>query len=52
MKEWSTGICDYCGKEKPVFEAPDPFLAEIYPEDDNPEVWWCEDCYDERQGNI
>jgi len=45
--------CNNCG-EKATYKGPDPFLEE-FPElleGDNEEVWWCEKCYEDRQGEI
>lgn len=54
MSEWGDdGTCDICGKENvPVYYGPDPYVNEIYPED-NPEYeWWCEECFDGRSMDI
>lgn len=38
--------CDHCGKLKEgVYKTIDPFIAEIHPESDNPETYWCEECH-------
>jgi hypothetical protein len=40
--------CDHCGKESDtVFLDIDPYLDEIYPEEENEESYWCDDCYQE-----
>jgi len=47
------GRCCHCQKENIEVEwRNDPFLAEIYPESDNPEDWWCEECLQERRDDI
>jgi len=43
--------CIQCGKDATIFEG-DPFTEEIYPEEENPAEWWCEDCYQERLYDI
>jgi hypothetical protein len=43
--------CDQCGKLKyNVFKSQDPYQEEINnltSLEDNPETWWCEECYQE-----
>jgi len=43
--------CNNCGK-KAMIKDTDPYLDELYTGDDNPEVWWCEDCYQDRLDDI
>jgi len=44
--------CDWCGKPATIKDT-DPYLDEIFPEDENEEEsWWCEDCYQEQLDNI
>ena len=43
--------CHNCGK-KATFKDIDPYLEEICPESENPEVWWCEECYTDALGEI
>jgi hypothetical protein len=43
--------CNRCGKLATI-EAPDPYINELEPEEENPEVWWCEECYEERLSDI
>jgi len=38
--------CENCGKPGTIYET-NPYLAEIHPESDNPEVFWCDFCYQE-----
>ena len=46
-------ICDHCGKEKDDVEMrADPFIRDVYPEDENEESWWCDECYDNRCDDI
>jgi hypothetical protein len=40
--------CHRCG-ERAVMWEDSPFLNEIHPESDNPEEWWCWNCY---QGDL
>ena len=44
-------ICNRCGKEA-TKERVDPYMEELYPELENEEEWWCDDCYQERQWDI
>lgn len=44
--------CQHCGKVKPCQFLPDPFIAEIYPDDENDPEWWCRDCYEHRSYEI
>lgn len=45
--------CDHCGiVGGQVFESCDPFIAEIYPDQEKYLEMWCRDCYDERQDDI
>lgn len=44
--------CCSCGKRKAVEWRKNPKIAEVWPEDENPEQWWCEDCWHERKGDI
>ncbi len=46
------GECDSCGETRLVVKCRDPFLAEIYPESDNPERWMCLLCYEARADEI
>ena len=43
--------CNNCGKPGTIFDTC-PFLAEIHPESDNPEEFWCDDCYQESLDTI
>jgi hypothetical protein len=46
--------CDHCGRFKEdIFLAVDPYIEEIYGEDEeNEETLWCDDCYQERLWDI
>lgn len=46
------GTCDQCGEERKVIWAEDPYIAELYPEEENPEAWWCGTCFGERKDDI
>ena len=43
--------CHGCGKIATIYSN-SPYLAELHPEDENPEMWWCEDCLQENADNI
>jgi len=44
-------ICNSCGKKATIFDV-DPFSHEIWPEEENEEEWWCDECYDDRLAEI
>lgn len=44
--------CKQCGKVKPCELLVDPYLAELDPDSDNPEEYWCKDCYLNRAVQI
>lgn len=44
--------CDQCGEIKPCFRSEDPFIADIYPEDENLESYWCFRCWQDRWTQI
>lgn len=44
--------CDQCGRERPCVLAGDPFVDEILPGRQNPESWWCRDCFVRRKDDI
>lgn len=56
-EEATLGTCDTCGKEKLIY-APnflDPYTTELEPETPEEEIFcgdWCEDCWDNRKGDI
>jgi uncharacterized protein with PIN domain len=43
--------CHICGR-KATKKLKDPYLEEINPEKDNPEVWWCDGCYQDSLYDI
>ena len=49
-KEWPPP-CE-CGRPAYSGFLPDPFLADVWPEEDNPKRWWCDQCYDDRLDDI
>lgn len=47
------GHCDECDRDDVlVILSDNPFVAEIYPESDNPESWWCCRCFDNAMDEI
>lgn len=51
--EGNIGTCDECKRENvKVIYTNDPFIAEIYPEDENPDSYWCRPCYRGRCDEI
>ena len=56
-EEAELGECDYCGKQKLIY-APnflDPYITELEPETPEEDIFsgnWCEDCWDNRKGEI
>ena len=57
MEDWDDRdseeiACDHCGKTRRCALTADPFLREIYPDDDNPNTSWCYQCYSDRAGDI
>lgn len=48
----SVGECDRCGETRWVLLSGDPYIEEIYPEQDNPETLWCRRCYYEIADEI
>ncbi|MGB0503021.1 MAG: hypothetical protein ACPGGD_03150 [Thalassolituus sp.] len=53
-EEWGEeGTCDICGEEDvQVCLTNNPFLRDVYPDSDNPDEYWCRECYDVRAGDI
>ena len=43
--------CHECGKPATIFDI-DPYADELFPEADNPEVWWCDDCIQSAMDDI
>lgn len=49
--EWANALeqeCEHCGEVKPCLSAEDPFVADIFPEDENDESFWCQECWENR----
>lgn len=44
-------VCHSCGKVATIYDI-DPYMDELYPEEDNPEEWWCENCYQDSLDDI
>jgi len=49
--------CDRCGKIDFCAFTEDPFLTEVFPEDEEEDgpyekKFWCEDCYDDRKDEV
>jgi len=45
--------CDQCHEIKEdCFWTNDPYMEEIYPESENPESWWCGECYQNARYEI
>lgn len=53
-EEAEIGECHYCGKTKPIYAKNycDPYMTELYPEEDADAGDWCESCWDTRKGDI
>jgi hypothetical protein len=43
--------CHKCGK-KATKKDTDPYIDELFPENENPELWWCDECYQEQLWEI
>jgi hypothetical protein len=46
------GTCDHCGKTKRCTLTVDPYIREIWPDEENNQTWWCHDCYSDRAADI
>lgn len=44
--------CDRCGEVLPCVYCGNPFVAEIYPDEENEPSWWCRDCFQTIAGDI
>lgn len=44
--------CSCCGKRNAIIFDKDPYMEELYPENENDERWWCEECYQESLWEI
>ncbi len=49
---WVEGECGRCGERGRVEWRPDPFVAEVYPEDDPVDEWWCRPCWRRRKEDV
>ena len=45
-------ICDHCNERLATIYDDDPYIAELHPESENEETWWCEECYQESLWDI
>jgi hypothetical protein len=57
--EWSTSdpnvclvTCDRCHEMKLCLHGPDPFIAEVYPEDEPDDEWLCYPCWSSRKDQV
>jgi len=48
----TTTECQQCGEVKVCCWVEDPFIAEVYPDDENEREWWCDDCYASRLAEV
>lgn len=48
----AVATCDHCGFKGPCVFLPSPYLADVYPEDENPPSWWCESCLENNLDDI
>lgn len=46
------GECPQCHRTCPLRDLPDPYIAEIHPENDNPPGPVCGSCYHERAMDV
>lgn len=44
--------CDHCGNVRPCRYTDDPFVAEVYPEDEPRSSWWCGTCWSNRKDEV
>lgn len=50
--DYEIGVCDHCGRTARVILSDDPYIREIWPEDENEDSYWCYVCYDNRSADI
>ena len=50
-KQEDNPLCHNCGKPATIFMK-NPYVEELYPEDENEPRWWCDDCYHESVMDI
>ena len=46
------GTCDHCGETKRCTLNVDPYIREIWQDDENNRTWWCYECYSDRAADI
>jgi len=46
------GKCDSCGETKEVTRRKDPYVAELYGEEEARESRYCDECYAERHNEV
>lgn len=52
-EEYIIGTCDSCEEpNKRVILSRDPYIAEVYPEDDPEASFWCYKCYSDRHDEV
>jgi hypothetical protein len=44
-------VCERCHRPAELY-APDPFIAEVYPEDQPKPAWWCWACFENRKDDV
>ncbi len=52
MSESTTTTCAWCDEEKECLFIPDPFVSEVYPQDEPQPNWICEECANARRDDI
>lgn len=45
-------LCENCEERVATKYAIDPYIDELYEGEDNPEKWWCDECYEEQIEHI
>lgn len=56
-EEWDTPeaaetTCDHCGRVRKCEHLPDPYIAEVSPEEPNTSSWWCYPCFSRRKDDV
>lgn len=44
--------CNSCGGTRLCLYVPDPYIAELSPEDNPESEWWCGSCYSHRHDEV
>lgn len=44
--------CDHCGEIRECSYEDDPFMAEVYEDEENERSMWCRECYEERHDEV